>query len=275
MSPHYTRRSFLGGTAGLLAVPASSTPITDPPNLFKLGVATYSLRKFARAEAIRMIQELKTPYVSVKEYHLRYASTPEELEQGRKEFEAAGLKIMSGGNISLQKDDPDDLRRYFEYARRCGMPLIVCAPTHQTLPKIEKLVQEYNISIAIHNHGNTDKHFPTPQSVLAAVKDLDRRCGLCMDLGHSAETGIDLIEALDQAGARLLDVHVKDTNNLQREADQAVVGEGLLPIVAVFRKLKAMNYRGCVNLEYEIQAENPLPGMAKSMAYMRGVRDAL
>lgn len=270
-----TRRNFLGATAGLLALPAASSPISDPPNLFKLGIATYSLRKFPRAEAIRMIQELKTPYVSVKEVHLRYASTPEELEQGRKEFEAAGLKIMSGGNISLQKDDPDDLRRYFEYARRCGMPLMVCAPTRQTLPKIEKLVQEYDIQIAIHNHGLTDKHFPTPQSVLEAVHDLDPRCGLCMDMGHSAETGIDVIEWIERAGPRLLDVHIKDMNTLQREADQAAVGEGVLPIVAIFRKLKAVGYRGCVNLEYEIHPDNPLPGMAKSMAYMRGVRDTI
>ena len=277
MSIESTRRAFLGGAAGLLAAraPSGAAPIEDPPNLFKLGVATYSLRKFSRSEAIQMTQQLKTPYVSVKEFHLRNSSTPEELEQGRKEFEAGGLKIMSGGNISLQKDDVDDLRRYFEYARRCGMPMIVCAPTHQNLGKIEKLVQEYNIKIAIHNHGLTDKNFATPQSVLEAVKDLDPRCGLCFDMGHTAETGVELIESLDQAGSRLLDVHSKDLWDKRSEANQCDVGEGVLPIVRVFRQLKKMDYRACVNLEYEIHPENPLAGMLKSMSYMRGVRDAL
>ena len=277
MSIESTRRAFLGGAAGLLAfrAPGAAAPIEDPPNLFKLGVATYSLRKFSRSEAIQMIQQMKTPYVSVKEFHLRYASTPAELAQGRQEFQAAGLKIMSGGNISLQKDDMDDLSRYFEYARVCGMPMIVCAPTRQNLGKIEKLVQEYNIKIAIHNHGLTDKNFPTPQSVLEAVKDLDPRCGLCLDLGHTAETGVDLIESLDRAGSRLLDVHSKDLRDARSEANQCDVGEGVLPIVRIFRQLKKMNYRGCVNLEYEIHPENPLTGMLKSMSYMRGVRDTL
>ncbi len=272
-----TRRAFLGSAAAILASrpPSFAASIEGPPDLFKLGIASYSLRKFSRGDAIRMIQQLQTPYVSIKEFHLRYASTPEEMEQGRKEFEGAGLKIMSGGNISLQKDDVDDLRRYFEYARRCGMPMMVCAPMHQNLGKIEKLVQEYNIKAAIHNHGRSDKHFPTPQSVLEAVKDLDPRCGLCMDMGHSAETGIDLIEWIERAGSRLLDVHIKDLRTLTTEGDQCDVGEGVLPIVRIFRQLKKMNYRGCVNLEYEIHPDNPLTGMLKSMSYMRGVRDTL
>jgi hypothetical protein len=37
------------------------------------------------------------------------------------------------------------------------------------------------------------------------------------------------------------------------------------------KQLKAISYRGCVNLEYEINVENPLPGMLHSMGYLRGV----
>ncbi len=270
-----TRRGFLAGAAALAAAGASAAPLDEPAGAFHIGVATYSLRKFSRAQAIEMLKQMNVTHVSVKEFHLRYNSPPEELEQGRREFEAAGLKIMSGGNISLQKDDPDDLRRYFEYARRCGMPMMVCAPTRQTLPKIEKLVQEYNIRIAIHNHGNTDKHFPTPQVALAAVKDLDPRCGLCVDIGHTAETGVNVVEQVAMAGSRLFDVHGKDLRSLTKEGDQCDVGEGLLPIVKIFEQLKKMRYTGCVNLEYEIHPDNPLVGMLKSLAYLRGVRAAL
>src|SRR5580704_1285834 len=122
MSMELNRRGFLAaaGLAGM-ASPGRGAAADDAPGGIKLGVASYSLREYSRALAIRCIKELRTPYVSVKEFHLPYRSSPEELESGRKEFERAGLIIMSGGNISLSKDDPEDIRRYFEYAKMCGM----------------------------------------------------------------------------------------------------------------------------------------------------------
>jgi sugar phosphate isomerase/epimerase len=79
------------------------------------------------------------------------------------------------------------------------------------------------------------------------------------------------VEAARVAGPRLLDVHVKDLKNAMQKASQVPVGEGELPIVPLFAQLKKMNYQGGVMLEYEIEGDNPLPGMQKSFAYMRGV----
>jgi len=39
----------------------------------------------------------------------------------------------------------------------------------------------------------------------------------------------------------------------------------------IFKTLKSMDYRGCVNLEYEIERRQSCAGMAKSFGYMRGV----
>ena len=266
------RRGFLAaaGLAGL-AAPGGSAAAEESAGGFKLGVASYSLREYSRALAIKCIQELRTPYVSVKEFHLPYRSSPEELESGRKEFARAGLTIVSGGNISFAKDDPDDVRRYFEYARMCGMPMMVCAPTHTNLRTIEKFVREYNIRIAIHNHGPEDKQFPTPQSVLAVVRDMDPRCGLCMDVGHSARAGANVVESIAEAGSRLFDMHIKDLRTFEPHAVQCDVGEGIMPIVGIFQQLHKIGYQGCVNLEYEINGDNPLPGMQISFSYMRGV----
>lgn len=270
MSIELNRRGFLAA-AGLAGFGVPAAAPADDSSTFKLGVASYSLREYSRGLAIHCIQELRTPYVSVKEYHLPYRSSPEELAEGRKEFEKAGLRIMSGGNISLQKDDPADIRRYFEYAKMCGMPMMVCAPTHHNLGMIEKLVQEYNIRIAIHNHGPEDKLYPTPQSVLKAVRDMDPRCGLCMDVGHSARAGADVVESIAEAGSRLLDMHIKDLRSFEPHAVQCDVGEGAMPIPGIFKQLHKMGYTGCVNLEYEINGDNPLPGMKNSFSYMRGV----
>ncbi len=264
------RRYFVGSLAGagILSIAAGAEPV---PVSFKLGVATYSLRKFSRTAAIGMIRQLHTPYVNIKEFHLPIRSTPAEIAAGRKEFEDAGLIILGGGNISFQKDDEDDFRHKFEYAKLAGMPLIVCAPTAQTLPKLEKYVKEYNIKIAIHNHGKTDSHFPTPQSALKAVAGMDPRCGLCIDVGHTAEAGVDVVESIREAKSRLHDIHIKDLRDMSNAETQVPVGEGRMPVATIFRELNRMKYRGGVMLEYEADENDPLPGMAKSFAFMRGV----
>ena len=149
--------------------------------------------------------------------------------------------------------------------------MIVCAPVHDNLKLLERFVKEYDIKAAIHNHGPEDKNFPTPQSVLDAVKDLDPRVGWCMDVGHSARTGADLVKSIAEAGPRLLDMHIKDLNSTTDKASQCDVGEGVLPILGIFKQLQKIGYRGCVDLEYEINSDAPLTGMLKSFAYMRGL----
>ncbi len=280
---HESRRDFLKaaavGTAGL-AVPASLTGYVGrtqatAPTSIRLGVASYSLRELSRADAIAAIQALRSKYVSIKSFHLPYESSPEELAAGRKDFEDAGLTIVGGGVITLQQDDDDDIRTYFEYARAAGIPLMVIAPTPATLPRIERFVREYDIKVAIHNHGPEDQYFPGPRDVLPIIRDMDPRVGLCVDLGHTARTGIDVVEALAEAGDRVLDIHAKDLRDLLVQESQCIVGEGAMPMPAIFRQLAASAYSGHVNLEYEIDAQHPLPGMQQSFAYMRGVLDGL
>lgn len=238
----------------------------------KLGIASYSFRKFTRTEAIDMTKKIGTPYLNIKDFHLKLDSTPEQIDAARREFADAGLIIVGCGNVSFSDSDSDAQRRAkFEYAKRAGVPLIVCAPTHQTLPKLEPLVKEYDIKIALHNHGPEDKQFPTPQSVLEAMKGMDPRCGLCIDIGHTARTGKDVVESIAEAGPRLLDMHVKDLKDMGDKESQCDVGEGMMPFPAIFRQLLKMNYQGYVNLEYEINETAPLVGMEKSFAYMRGV----
>src|ERR1700690_534459 len=153
-----SRRTFLSASAGALALSRPGSPaIADDPHDFKLGVATYSLRKFSRQQAIVMLKQMNVRYINIKEFQLPVDSTPDEIKAGRKEFEDAGFIIEGGGNVSFSKDDDQDIRHKFEYAKLAGMPIIVCAPTHVTLPKLEKFVKEYDIKIAVHNHGPEDK----------------------------------------------------------------------------------------------------------------------
>jgi len=271
-----TRRGIIQFCAGLAAAGARIALADEArPGEFRLGIASYSFREFQRKMTISMIKQLGVRYVSVKEYHLPYTLSATEAAKAAAEFTKAGLTIVSGGNISLSDEDPAALKRLFQYAKSCGMPMMVCAPTHKTLPTVEKLAKEFDMKIAIHNHGPEDKHFPTPQSVLEAVKSLDPRMGLCMDVGHSMRTGVDVVQSVEAAGSRLLDMHIKDLKSATEKDSQCAVGEGVMPVVAIFKQLKKMKYQGCVNLEYEINAENPLPGMHRSIGYLKGVQAGL
>ena len=269
-----TRRRFLETGLASAAAIGASWPVhlrgQSAPSI-RLGVASYSLRKLSRQDTIAAIGELGTPYVNVKSFHLPYESTKGELAAGRSAFEDAGLQIVGGGTITLHEDDDDDIRFYFDYAKACGMPLMVIAPTPNTLPRIERFVKDYDIAVAIHNHGPEDPYFPGPHDALERVRDMDPRIGLCIDVGHTARTGVDVVRAIADAGDRLLDMHMKDLADLRVKESQCIVGRGDMPVSAIFRQLEAMRYGGFVNLEYEIDAAAPLPGMKESFAYMRGV----
>ena len=250
---------------------AGSAADEAAPLGFRIGVATYSLREFQRGLAIKMIKQLGVTEVSVKDFHLPYTATPAEITKALDEFKKAGLTIVSGGNTDMKSSDPAELRKPFEYAKACGMPMLVTAPLHENLPAIEKLAKEFDIKIAIHTHGPEDPNFPSPKVVLDAVKGMDPRMGLCLDVGHSMRTGADVVQEISNAGPRLLDMHFKDLKDGKVKESQCDVGDGVMPVVEIFKLLRKIGYRGCVNLEYEINSDNPVPGMLHSFGYMKGV----
>lgn len=273
-----SRRSFLGAAAALpaAAAAADSSAADAPPHRWadvKLAVATYSLRKFSRAAAIGVMKDLGVRYANVKSFHMPYYLSEQELKAARAEFERAGIKIVAGGNISLKSDDPAELEPYFQYAVAAGMPIMVCAPTHSNLGQIEKLAIQYDRKMAIHNHGPEDRYFPAPSDIIERVKDMDPRMGLCVDVGHTVRTGADILEEIDGSWDRIHDFHVKDLTDFGDKRSQVAVGEGRMPVADIFQLLKQRGYQGVVGLEYEVYADTPQLGMAKSFAYMRGVLD--
>ncbi len=269
------RRTFLKVAAiGAVsaALPERATAQTRPaPVGLKLGVASYSLRNFPRAKAIEMTKALGTPYINLKSMHLPYESSPAEIAAARQEISAAGLEIVGGGMITFDVDTDDGVQKYFDYAKAAGMPVMVSTCHPAVLPRVERFAKRYDIKVAIHNHGPEDPDFPSPYDALKAVRKMDPRMGLCIDVGHPVRTGTDVVKAAADAGSRLLDMHIKDLRDLKDKESQCIVGEGKIPIAELFRQLEKMRYTGYVNLEYEIDEKDPMPGMKQSFAYMRGV----
>ena len=233
-------------------------------------MASYSLRNFDAAHVVEDTKTLRTPYLNLKDTHL--PMTPaNEVKAKADAYRAAGMTLTAAGTIYFNKDEDEDVRAKFEYVKAAGISLIVGAPTHVTLPRVEKFAKEYDVRVAIHNHGPEDKEWPSPLDVLKAVGNMDARMGCCIDVGHTMRAGTDVVEAIRRAGPRLFDMHMKDLADPTAKESQVAVGQGVMPVRAIFQQLIAMKYAGYVDLEYEIKPEDPLPGMIESFAYMRGV----
>ncbi|HWG16694.1 MAG TPA: sugar phosphate isomerase/epimerase family protein [Acidobacteriaceae bacterium] len=245
-------------------------PTDDAKLPIRLGLATYTFRNFDSAKLVEFAKQLKTPYLNLKDMHLPL--TPlDQVKAKADAYRAQGFTLVAAGNITFAKDDDDDIRPKFEYAKAAGIKTLVCIPTHENLKRLEKFVREYDVKLAIHNHGPEQKDFPSPFDVLKAIQNLDHRIGLCIDLGHSLRAGADVIAAIHAAGPRLYDLHIKDLADANSRESQVAVGEGIMPVRRVFEALMATKYPGTVDLEYEINAKDPMPGVVESFAYMRGV----
>jgi sugar phosphate isomerase/epimerase len=197
---------------------------------------------------------------------------PQEESAALADYAAAGIKLHAAGAISFAKDEDADIRSKFEYCKRAGITVIVAGdPSPETLRRLEKFVKEYDIRLAIHNHGPEDKVWHSPLDVLKAVKSMDPRIGCCIDVGHAARAGTDVVQAIQEAGPRVFNVHMKDLTNFQSKESQVAVGDGLMPVRRMFEALIATKYKGFVDLEYEVYPDDPMPGVIASFAYMRGV----
>jgi sugar phosphate isomerase/epimerase len=236
-------------------------------------MCSYTFREFDRAHVIQFMKELDLTSLNAKDVkdHLP-ATPPEATEAALHDYAANGIHLTAVGTVYFGKDEDDDIRPKFDYAKRAGVKVIVAGdPLPQALPRIEKFVKQYDIRFAIHNHGPEDKIWHSPLNVLKAVRNMDPRMGCCIDVGHCARTGTDPVQAIREVGPRVFDIHMKDLADLQVKESQVPVGDGKMPVRAIFEALIAVKYQGHVDLEYEIHGDDPMPGVIKSFAYMRGV----
>src|SRR5882724_6451033 len=255
---------------------AHERPPSEATSTIRLGLASYTFRNFSRVQLISFMKQLNLSAVNLKDVkdHLPSA-TPEETA-ALADYVAAGIKLHAAGTIYFDKDEDADIRNKFEYCKRAGISVVVAGdPAPATLPRIEKFVREYDIRFAIHNHGPEDKLWHSPLDVLKAVKSMDPRIGCCIDVGHTVRAGTDVVQAIHEVGPRLFNVHMKDLTNFQDKESQVAVGDGIMPVAKIFKALIAISYKGFVDLEYEINANDPMLGVITSFAYMRGVQVGL
>ena len=276
-----SRRDFILGSllaTGAAALPASASRSETPQSAttgtppIKLGLASYTFRNFSRAQMIGFMKQLQLTELNAKDVKDHLPADPALESSAVADYTANGIKLHAIGAVYFPKDEDDDIRSKFEYAKRAGVQVIVAGdPTPESLPRIERFVKEYDIRLAIHNHGPEDKIWHSPLDVLKVVKNMDPRLGCCIDIGHCVRAGTDVVEAIHAVGPRLFNMHAKDLTNFTSKESQVAVGEGIMPMRKIFEALIATKYQGFVDLEYEVHADDPMPGVISSFAYMRGV----
>lgn len=266
--------AVLAGHAPLFAREAGRQPQPEgrKPKL-ELGLASYTLRKFDLDQTLKMTNRVGLKHIAFKDFHLPLDSSPQHIAEVVAKVKAAGLDLYGGGVIYMRNEE--QVHQAFEYAKAAGMRVIIGVPEPNLLPLVNKKVAEYNIQVAIHNHGPGDKIYPVPATVYEKIKDLDKRIGLCNDIGHTIRAGVDPAVSLEQLADRLLDVHIKDVSAANAKGGAIEAGRGVIDLPQVLRTLIKINYAGMVSFEYEKDENDPLPGLAESVGYARGVLAAL
>ncbi len=236
---------------------------------FELGLASYTFRKFGLDDCAAMARRLGLKKIALKDMHMSLAGSENEIRATAQKISDAGLDLYGCGVVYMQNED--EVKRAFDYAKAAGIRIIIGVPDHLLLPLVNDKVSEYDIQVAIHNHGPSDLRYPTPQSAYDRIKKMDRRIGLCIDAGHTQRSGIDPSEAVRRYADRLLDVHIKDVTAPTQEGTTVEMGRGVIDIPKLIRALIRAGFSGVAALEHEKDPEDPLAGAAESIGYARGV----
>lgn len=290
------RRSFLK-YAGVAVAAAAGGPTLTPTtagaapagaagaaaDTFRLGMAGYTFNKFKLDPTLEMLKKVDVHYLCIKDFHLPLNSTDDEIAAFHAKCRNAQVTGYGVGPIYM--GSVEEVNQAFSYARRVGVKTVVGVPfkmagnkrvaSPELLKVIDEKVREYDFKYAIHNHGpDMPELFPTAESALELIKDLDPRVGFCLDIGHQLRAGKDPVKTMLEQAPRIHDIHIKNVTAADKTGRGIEMPRGAIDLVAFVRALRQVKYAGVCGLEYEKDMDNPLTGVAESIGYFRGLMDA-
>ncbi len=274
-----SRRSFIQktamGLAGSVAVPFLGNAamgikeVSAAPAPLAVGIAGYTFAKFDVDQSIAMMKKIGVTNLSIKDIHLPLNSSDEKINAVVSKFKAAGINTYTVGVIYMRTKEAVDLA--FSYAKKVGVNMIVGVPSYDLLDHAEAKVKEYDIKLAIHNHGPEDALYPGPKDVYDRIKNRDARMGLCIDIGHAMRAGAPPEKAIREFRDRLFDLHIKDVSIAAKDGKAIEIGRGVINFPAVVKSLRKIKFQGICSIEFEKDMTDPLAGIAESIGYFKGV----
>ena len=210
--------------------------------------------------------------LSLKEIHVPLNSSQETINAALAKFKEANINVYTVGVIYMKTKEAVD--QAFAYAKKVGVTMIVGAPSYDVLDYAEQKVKEYDIKLAIHNHGPEDALYPGPKDVYDRIKNKDPRMGLCIDIGHATRAGVAVDKAVKEYKDRLFDLHIKDVSKAEKDGKAIEIGRGVIDFPALVKALNKIGYKGVCSIEYEKDMTDPMAGIAESIGYFKGVMAA-
>ncbi len=241
---------------------------------WKLGSQAYTFRSLTLIETLDTLHRLDLRYIemypgqkfspdnSAKADH--NSMTDEMIAQLKQKLKDTNVTPMAYGVVNLPNDEKQS-RKVFDFARKLGIKEIVTEPPVEAMPLIDKLAQEYEMTVAIHNHPAPSKYSDC-SAVLEAVKDRSDRIGACADIGHWVRSGLSSPECLKKLEGRIISLHVKDIDDQKHDV---VWGTGKVDVGACLKELKRQNAKVLMSIEYEKGSGDELvQNVAKSIQYL-------
>jgi sugar phosphate isomerase/epimerase len=276
-----TRRRLLALAAATSGAAATGVAWFDLPRVlgaeladdafggFPVGVQSYSLRNFNVVEAVRHIQGMGVRYAEFYSKHLALDANDATIQETKKLLADAGIQLAGHGVNGFTKDHAKN-EKIFEFAKRAGIRNITADPSPDSFDSLDKLVAQYNVRIAIHNHGPGHRYDKLAQ-VVKAVRDRHPLIGVCVDTGHVIRTKEDPVKWVRELGPRVFATHIKDDIKQDGGSQNVVIGKGNLDVVGVFQALKDIKFPadGDLALEYEANPANPVDDMKQCIAVAR------
>jgi len=263
---------------GLTALFPSSLPAkalqSDSSAHLKIGMAGYSFAHYKNNinAVISVMQQTGVTHMTLKDFQLPYESTEAEAAAIISQLRNGGIEPYGLGVIYMEQDS--DVDRFFSYANRTGIKMIVGSPAEKTLAAVERNVKSTGIRIAIHNHGPEDKRYPDIDTIYNLISGMDSRIGICLDIGHSFRCGHNPAKMLERFGDRVMDMHIKDVTEPVAGGVSTIPGRGRINIAELFSTAAKIGYAGFCSLEYE-RSGDPAIGIAESIGYLRGLKKGL
>ena len=273
-----SRRQFLklagtgvlaAGASSLHAIPVMPVSADKTINTFSIGMAGYTFREFTVEKTIEMMKRIGVTNLSLKDFHMPMNSTQEQINAVLEKFKSAGINVYTVGVVYMKTQESVD--QAFEYAKMAGVKMIVGAPDYALLPYVEKKIKTYDFKMAIHNHGPDNPLYPNATDIWDHIKDLDARIGICIDIGHTTRDGQDPSVDIMKYKSRIYDIHIKDVDKAAKEGKTVEMGRGIIDIPKFVETLRKVKYSGSCSLEFEKDMKDPLPGIAESIGYFKGV----
>jgi inosose dehydratase len=270
-----SRRRLLAATATATAVATGSSLCASRfaaaavSHDLTLGLQLFSLRKFPVTDALGHAKELGFDAVEFYPGMLPVNATPETIADIRRQVADLGLKISAHG-VNRFTGDAAANRRIFEFAKTVGIGILTADPDPNSFESLDELVREFDIRVAIHNHGPRHR-YNKATDVLHAIEGHDVRIGACADLGHYIRSGERPVDVIRLLAGRLYGIHLKDFAEMQDKSHGVILGRGHVDVPAVFAALEQAGFPadGALSLEYEANPDDPFDDIRQCVEVAR------